>query len=152
MCSNLMEYNRQPDVTLKASHLSLLSDWNYKCVLPCTATVSVCASVYMCTCGGRRSTSGVVPEDPSILLIETGCLTRTWNSPVRLGWPVREPQLWDYKCVPPHLAFLCGFWGLNSGLHICSARTLPSQLSSHPFYKPLMRRPMASSMSCTPGC
>lgn len=35
--------------------------------------------------------------------------TRTWNSPVRLGWPVRQPQHWDYRGVP-HLAFLCGFW------------------------------------------
>lgn len=83
------------DLTLKASHLSLMSNWNYGCVLPCSATIIDCVSlqVHMCVCGGgQRSTSGVVPQDLSILFIETGCLIRTWNSPFRLGWLGREPQ------------------------------------------------------------
>lgn len=50
---------------------------------------------------------------------ETGLLTRTWDSPIRLGqqtpgsFPSLLPQQWDYKRAPSCLAFYMGT--LNRG-------------------------------------
>lgn len=55
------------------------------------------------------------------LLSETMSLTGTWGSPARQvsvqgasGNPLSlPPQYWDCQCVPLHLAFPHGFWGLK---------------------------------------
>lgn len=56
-------------------------------------------------------------------------------SPLTLKLRLPPPsQCWDYKGLPPHLAFCVGFWGLNSGPFVFMADTLLTE----PFPQPLL--------------
>lgn len=50
-------------------------------------------------CGGQKLTLGIIPQEPSTLVLflflflETGSLTVTGVLPIGLGWPAREPHL-----------------------------------------------------------
>lgn len=98
-------------------HLFLPSVW---CV-----TVCVFVHVHICvhTCGGRRSTSGVILQELPTLVFEMESLTGTWGSPVHLGWLQGTPQTnlslpsqtWGWKHSSLYLWLLHVCWRLNSG-------------------------------------
>lgn len=81
---------------------------------------------------------GVVPRALSTLVFETRCLIGPKSSHrlSRLASPgiLLSPPLTllcgACKHMPPCLAFLCGFWGLNLGLHACKAGAFSTEPSS----------------------
>lgn len=77
------------------------------CVCVYTSScVRVCGSTY----DSQRSILGFLN-----LSFETGSFTGIRGSLVMLaGRPTRSTsQSWDYKCMTPHLIFLCRYWGSN---------------------------------------
>lgn len=96
----------------------------------------VCACVHVRMCRGvcvQRTTMGVVPQELSTWLLETGFLTEPIVSDLaRLAGSVARLilvslQCCEYKCEP--WWFLWEFQGSNSDSHACKARTLPIEPS-----------------------
>lgn len=50
------------------------------------------------------------------------------------GPQVSTSQYWDYKPVPPYLAFVCEFWGSCSDPHACEVNTLSREPFPQPHY------------------
>lgn len=89
----------------------------------------VCMHVYMCvcTCRGQRSPSDVILQSPLPLFFLRQCLSLDLDQ-TRLavqGAPgiclSLYPQCWDYRYMPPCLAFLCG--NHVSGPRVCTTGT-----------------------------
>lgn len=93
-------------------------------------SVSMCVQMHMCASRGQ----------PGLLLNSAHLAFLRWFfiglGLSRLGRPVNEPQN-PCLCPPPsaetasvHYSlqlFTYGFWGPNSGLHACTASTLPTE-------------------------
>lgn len=83
---------------------------------------------------------GGIPQVLSILLLRRppkgsrpGLALAEWvGQPVSpRDSPVVPPQCWSYK-LGTQWRFLCGFCGLNSGLPVCKAAILPTELFPGP--------------------
>lgn len=63
---------------------------------------------------------------------EAGSLTglELTNSAKQMGQGSTCPHAQSYKCVPQHQACVCRLWGLNTGAHVCTARTFVSTVPS----------------------
>lgn len=87
--------------------------------------VYVWMHVRMLAYGAQQSAWSICLSSPPYLCFWRQGLTFTWDSPVLLDWLARIPEIYlalPPKSVPPHLAFLLGFWGSNPGPHTCVAR------------------------------
>lgn len=84
---------------------------------------------------GQWSTLGVIPQEQTTLVFDTGFLSGTLDSPSRLGWLFNEHKgstwqdhprsVWDYKYVPSCLSFCMG-----SRFHGCHSSSLLAEPSS----------------------
>lgn len=76
-----------------------------------------CVHIHLCTCAGKRPTSGVDPQGPSNFW--SPVLSSAWSSPRKLDWLAIKPQesscpgvgstnntppCWDYNCMSLLLA------------------------------------------------
>lgn len=78
----------------------------------------------MCLCTKVKTTSSVFPQELYSSVFETWSLTQV-NFCVSQGSTclcLSRPGI-TRVCMPLPLAFSCGFWGLNSGLHACKSIT-----------------------------
>lgn len=120
--------------------------WAYCCIFPCVFCAYV---VYVCTWAHVYMCMYVRAREPRRQCCSTGAdfvLTQFetgfyWSACLLdwAGWPARSrlrpvlasPQ-WDNKCLAPCLAFLCGFWGSNSGPHAWLAHFMGWAISTAP--------------------
>lgn len=103
-------------------------------------------------CKGASKGNLGIPQVLPSLCFETSSLIGL----IRQGGLASKPQHWNYKCIPPLLAFLCGFQGSKSGPHLVLQAF--DQLS-HPtisrcfFFLSLLQSPQLLSRShpCEPA-
>lgn len=110
---------------LHITSVCLLYQCAHTCTWECTYTY-----MYMNIQGWHWVSSLIILH---LFFFETRCLTtdsETQAAPTL--------QCWDYKGLPPHLAFCVGFWGLNSGPFAFMVDTLLTEPSPQPLlYNPL---------------
>lgn len=87
---------------------------------------------FACVLGIRILCSKRSPHWPILITtmhFEAGSLTglELTNSAKQMGQGSTCPHAQSYKCVPQHQACVCRLWGLNTGAHVCTARTFVTE-------------------------
>lgn len=113
------------------------------------AHIHACACLHMCDCTCQKSILGDLQQPSSAVLLGLGDkgLSLALGFQIWTSWLAIDLQestfsaspSWDYKPVPPCLAFSSWFWVLNSHPHICLPRALPTAASSQPVINIFLR-------------